>query len=153
MKKLLIGLLIGATLITGMGFAYAQTQSQEVPPTFVLLSDQGEIMAHGWVTNGVVILDTTEFQIVALPCCDTCSKVTVTSPDATSAPPNNTHTFTPIATPVPPTVVPPTEKPKCNQGVGNGNEGCDPGNSNHNQPSNDENGGSPGNPGRGNGHN
>ena len=46
-----------------------------------------------------------------------------------------------------------TQKRHCNQGVGNGPEGCDPGNSNHNQPSNDENGGTPGNPGRkGGGH-
>ena len=37
---------------------------------------------------------------------------------------------------------------KCNQGVGNGPEGCDPGNSNHNHSSNDEDGGTPGNPGR-----
>ena len=39
---------------------------------------------------------------------------------------------------------------KCNQGVGNGPEGCDPGNSNLRNPygSNDENGGTPGNPGR-----
>jgi ice-binding like protein len=37
---------------------------------------------------------------------------------------------------------------KCNQGVGNGPEGCDPGNSNHRHGSNDENGGTPGNPGR-----
>jgi hypothetical protein len=37
---------------------------------------------------------------------------------------------------------------KCNQGVGNGSEGCDPGNSNHQHSSNDENGGTPGNPGR-----
>ncbi len=37
---------------------------------------------------------------------------------------------------------------KCNQGVGNGPEGCDPGNSNHHNPSNDERGGTPGNPGR-----
>jgi hypothetical protein len=37
----------------------------------------------------------------------------------------------------------------CNQGVGNGSEGCDPGNSNNHNPSNDEGGGSPGNPGRG----
>jgi hypothetical protein len=37
---------------------------------------------------------------------------------------------------------------KCNQGVGNGPEGCDPGNSNHNNPTNDESGGTPGNPGR-----
>lgn len=39
---------------------------------------------------------------------------------------------------------------KCNQGVGNGPEGCDPGNSNLHNPwgSNDEHGGKPGNPGR-----
>lgn len=39
---------------------------------------------------------------------------------------------------------------KCNQGVGNGPEGCDPGNSNQgrDERSNDETGGTPGNPGR-----
>jgi len=37
---------------------------------------------------------------------------------------------------------------KCNQGVGNGREGCDPGNSNHRHSSNDEDGGTPGHPGR-----
>jgi hypothetical protein len=39
---------------------------------------------------------------------------------------------------------------KCNQGVGNGSEGCDPGHSDMHNPwgSNDENGGTPGNPGR-----
>jgi hypothetical protein len=37
---------------------------------------------------------------------------------------------------------------KCNQGVGNGPEACDPGNSNHHNTSNDELGGTPGNPGR-----
>ena len=39
---------------------------------------------------------------------------------------------------------------KCNQGVGNGPEGCDPGNSNQGDEtrSNDELGGTPGNPGR-----
>lgn len=36
----------------------------------------------------------------------------------------------------------------CNQGVGNGPEGCDPGNSNHKHTSNDELGGTPGHPGR-----
>lgn len=41
----------------------------------------------------------------------------------------------------------PGGKEKCNQGVGNGPEGCDPGKSNHNQPSNDEPG-TKGNPGR-----
>ena len=45
------------------------------------------------------------------------------------------------------------DKEKCNQGVGNGPEGCDPGDSNHRHGSNDENGGTPGNPGRkGGGH-
>ena len=41
-------------------------------------------------------------------------------------------------------------KAKCNQGVGNGPEACDPGNSNQGDPSrsNDELGGTPGNPGR-----
>lgn len=37
---------------------------------------------------------------------------------------------------------------KCNQGVGNGPEGCDPGDSNHQLPTNDEDGGTPGDPGR-----
>jgi hypothetical protein len=37
---------------------------------------------------------------------------------------------------------------KCNQGVGNGPEFCDPGNSNNHNSSNDENGGIPGKPGR-----
>lgn len=36
----------------------------------------------------------------------------------------------------------------CNQGVGNGPEGCDPGHSDRHNPSNDENGGTPGDPGR-----
>jgi hypothetical protein len=42
----------------------------------------------------------------------------------------------------------------CNQGVGNGAEGCDPGNSNQGDPgkSNDENGSGPGNPGKKGGH-
>jgi hypothetical protein len=44
------------------------------------------------------------------------------------------------------------DKDKCNQGVGNGPEGCDPGNSNHHHGSNDEHGGTPGNPGRKGGH-
>ena len=39
-------------------------------------------------------------------------------------------------------------KRHCNQGVGNGPEGCDPGNSNNKLTSNDELGGTPGDPGR-----
>jgi Ice-binding-like len=44
------------------------------------------------------------------------------------------------------------DKEKCNQGVGNGSEGCDPGHSDHHNSSNDENGGTPGDPGRQGGH-
>ncbi len=40
------------------------------------------------------------------------------------------------------------DKKKCNQGVGNGSEGCDPGKSNNHKASNDERGGKPGSPGR-----
>jgi hypothetical protein len=40
------------------------------------------------------------------------------------------------------------EHKKCNQGVGNGPEGCDPGHSDDHHASNDEDGGTPGNPGR-----
>jgi hypothetical protein len=49
----------------------------------------------------------------------------------------------------------PRDHGKCNQGVGNGPEGCDPGNSNQGRPgrSNDELGGTPGNPGRKGGNN
>jgi hypothetical protein len=43
-------------------------------------------------------------------------------------------------------------KYKYNQGVGNGPDGGDPGNSNHNHSSNDEDGGTRGNPGRKGGH-
>src|SRR5882672_7411896 len=48
------------------------------------------------------------------------------------------------------TATQPPAKTHCNQGVGNGPEGCDPGNSNQGNPSrsNDERGGTPGNPGR-----
>jgi len=42
----------------------------------------------------------------------------------------------------------PSGKGKCNQGVGNGAELCDPGNSNNHNPTNDESGGTPGKPGR-----
>jgi hypothetical protein len=42
----------------------------------------------------------------------------------------------------------PKDHGKCNQGVGNGPEACDPGNSNNRRTSNDELGGVPGQPGR-----
>lgn len=65
---------------------------------------------------------------------------------------NGKSKWSDTSTPVTSTNCGQSEKPRCNQGVGNGPEGCDPGNSNHNQPSNDENGGVPGAPGRQGGH-
>ncbi len=40
------------------------------------------------------------------------------------------------------------DKDECNQGIGNGREGCDPGDSNHHHDSNDEDGATPGHHGR-----
>jgi hypothetical protein len=64
---------------------------------------------------------------------------------ATSVPTVTPNTPAPTATPIltEPTATPaPTDTPEpaqhCNQGVGNGPEGCSPGNSDHNQPPNDE---------------
>ncbi len=53
---------------------------------------------------------------------------------------------TPVSTntPLPTETLVPNEKPKCNQGRGNSEEGCDPGNSNHNHSTNDESGQRPG---------
>jgi hypothetical protein len=90
--------------------------------------------------------------------CD-CTTETPVVPTATpthgTPPPTDTRTPEPTNTPVPsstpeptptdippPTEVPPepTDKPKCNRGLGNNEEGCDPGNS----------GGNPGNAGEDN---
>ncbi len=64
-------------------------------------------------------------------------------PTATVGEPTPTEKPVPSPTPKPePTATdspPPTEKPKCNRGLGNGSEGCDPGNS----------GGNPGSAGEG----
>lgn len=85
----------------------------------------------------------TTFREISLP--NVVTTVTVTEtvtpiPTETvipTVPPNPTTTPEPTVT-VSPTE-PPTAMPEhCNQGLGNGPEGCDPGNSNHNQPSNDE---------------
>jgi hypothetical protein len=83
---------------------------------------------------------------------------TATATPTNTPTPTNTAAATPTNTPTPtntaaatPTNTPTsTPKVKCNQGVGNGPEGCDPGNSNQGNPSrsNDELGGTPGNPGR-----
>ena len=60
------------------------------------------------------------------------------APGSTTTPP---PVVEPTTAPAEPTAAPepePTKKPHCNQGLGNGQEGCDPGNSNNTNPSNDE---------------
>ncbi len=68
------------------------------------------------------------------------------TPGPTDTPVPTTTKIVPTDTPVVPTNTPEldkTKKPPCNQGIGNGAEGCDPGNSNNRNPSRDECGNKP----------
>src|SRR3972149_621283 len=67
---------------------------------------------------------------------------TVTSLASTSTP-QATRVVDPNKTPKPTH----TDKPDCNSGVGNGSEGCDPGNSDHNGSNDEGEDDEPGNPG------
>ena len=63
------------------------------------------------------------------PCvCDDCKECPVPTKEPTKEPTNEPTPVPPTPTPEP-TLPPPPEKPKCNRGLGNGSEGCDPGNS------------------------
>lgn len=68
-------------------------------------------------------------------CENECGGCDVCEPCPTKTPCDECKTETPAPTPTPPTETPsppgptPTKKPKCNRGLGNGAEGCDPGNS------------------------
>ena len=69
--------------------------------------------------------------------------VSPTEPNITTTPepsitPEPSVTIEPSTTPEPSETPEPEEKERCNQGRGNGSEGCDPGKSNHRRPSNDE---------------
>ncbi|KKN14521.1 hypothetical protein LCGC14_0995240 [marine sediment metagenome] len=78
------------------------------------------------------------------------SLVTTLPPTSTADNPNITPEFTgtpePTVTPMTSNTPLPnrTPRPSCNQGRGNSGEGCDPGNSNNHNPSNDERGQVPG---------
>lgn len=112
------------------GTIYTVTEVVEVPVTVTVpVTDE--------ITITIITTDTKEASdeiIVNIPDDD--------EPVVTSTP---VPTATPVVTTTPVVEVTPTpeveegnDKPKCNQGLGNGSEGCDPGNSNHNQVSNDE---------------
>ena len=116
-----------------------QEKSEQGPDEVYELSDYGLICV---VDNG---------QLWCGCPCPTCKDgvQTVVSTEKSSSqtpPPSVVTTPPPVITFTPPvsTETPPPhieEKQKCNQGGGNGSEGCDPGNSNNNQDSNDEPGG------------
>ncbi len=80
-------------------------------------------------------------------CQEGCDEAVCEVPEATKTPaPTNTDAPEATATDVPevtPVVTPEATKQPCNQGLPHEEE-CDPGNSNHNQPSNDEGGRKPG---------
>jgi hypothetical protein len=124
-----------------------------------LLFEDGQVRVYEDLDYGARIVVSEGGVAVYCPCGGGSCAVATTPPTATPitvALPTQGPTST-VALPTqgltptmaPPTVEPsPTPRPPCNQGVGNGPEGCDPGRSNHNQPSNDEGPGcgSPGNP-------
>src|SRR6185503_15787710 len=89
----------------------------------VVMINGGEACNVQWWVRDAATLTTSNFLGTIL------AGATITACQASAGPGGKVHT-------------------KCNQGVGNGPEGCDPGNSNHHNPSNDERGGTPGNPGR-----
>jgi hypothetical protein len=99
------------------------TETIEIPvPTYITVTEISTVTVPG---NSPVPTTTVP---VSEP-------VTVYTPEPTPVP-----TSTPVVevTPTPEVEDEGKDKQKCNQGLGNGSEGCDPGNSNHNQVSNDE---------------
>jgi hypothetical protein len=110
------------------------------------------------VECGIVatITETVEIPVYTVITVPVTVTVVYTAPVVTSTPDApSSSTPTPVAEktpePAPSTSTPEPEaektpapkatqekKQKCNQGLGNGSEGCDPGNSNHRNPSNDE---------------
>ena len=153
-KGMVVGALIGLgvliSLNVGVSIALAQgevpfqivwsrlPEGQQGPAEIYVLPDYGLVC---------IVEDNGEFKCVCP--CDGCETASVaggpsTGVPPTQPPPDGTQPPPPTVTNTPPTLEPtPTSTPvpesgKCNQGRGNGQEGCDPGNSNNNQDSNDE---------------
>lgn len=117
----------------------------------ILLGSSGNAIAEeiGYVTYkmecGIVCFDFGEWGYCTdncedQPACSEETKPTSTPVLRTPVPrPTNTNAPTPSTTPVPNTTPAPssTPKPKCDQGRGNGDDGCSPGNSDHRHGPND----------------
>ena len=116
MKKLIV--LSSMVLLLAGTVAYADSVPQGVTPTLSLLDVHGKEVMH-WVWTFEVDGATCVFADGELDCYCPCAEP---SCEPTVVPP----TTTPVPTEPPPE---PTKKPKCNRGLGNGSEGCDPGNS------------------------
>lgn len=135
---------LGTGALTGTNFSVIMT-SRDADPcdvtwwvaqavTMTTSGFQGTVLAGAAVTmTGLAGTYTPINGNILSKSAVTLTNVTITGCDSTPAPGNSGNSNS-----------------KCNQGVGNGDEGCDPGNSNQGDPlrSNDELGGIPGEPGR-----
>ncbi len=144
MKKLIVALLIvliSALIIAGIAFA---SQTQDLQPAYRLMNGDEELGVVYWLDYGLLIITDNS----TLYTCGCEEDIPCNQPSINKPPTDTPPTKPPVATEPtdrPPTPVPsdtpePTEKPKCNRGLGNGAENCDPGNS----------GGKPGNAGESN---
>ena len=137
MKKLIAALLIvlmSALIVARIAFADGVPPG--VTPTIALLDLRGQEVMH-WIWTFEVDGATCVFVDGELDCFCSCAEdcnqppITPTDKPPTDTPP----------TEVPPTSTPPipepTEKPKCNQGRGNSDDSCSPGNSDNNHGPND----------------
>ena len=88
--------------------AFAQTEPERVPISFILLDEDGNDFAPGWIVDCVVILDDPDdrLDMVARSCC--CGSE---EPAPDTFVPLATVTSRPANTSVPPTAVPPTPFP------------------------------------------
>ena len=109
MKKWIIALVL--VLVLGVGVAYAASVWPESVTRWV--DEECSLVCYEWADGSGDCYP-----------CVSCISTIVETPDPSETPP-------PTETPPPPTppTEEPTEKPKCNRGLGNGSENCDPGNS------------------------
>ena len=148
-RKTLFFLVLAALVVVLVVAAPAVVRAQNPRATranITLVFEDSHVRVYEDLDYGARIVVSEGGVAVYCPCGGSCA-VATTPPTATPLIPTQGATSTVAPTVAPPTVEPSPTRPPCNQGVGNGQEGCDPGRSNHNQPSNDEGPGcGPGNP-------